>query len=76
MKMSMKRRLEKMEQQARPEEQVVIVLQQDAESGEAMADRLGRWKAGEDVPGIGSEKPYQGGNLKVINVCFGRSEQQ
>lgn len=76
MKMSMKRRLEKIEQRTSREEQIVIVLQQDGESGEAMADRLGRWKAGEDVPGVGSEKPYQGGHLKVINVCFGRSEQQ
>jgi hypothetical protein len=76
MKISMKRRLEEVEQQIGPEEQRIIVLQQDGESREDMEERLERWKAGEDVPGIRSQEPYKGGDLSVFYVVYVTPEQR
>jgi hypothetical protein len=70
MKISMKRRLENVEQRIKPQEQRIIVLQQDGESREDMDARVERWKAGEDVPGLRSEEPYKGSELSVFYICF------
>ena len=76
MKVSMKRRLEKTEQRASPEEQYVIVLQLGGERCEEMPDRLERWKAGQDMPGDNSGRPSRGVDTSTAYVCPGRSGQE
>ena len=65
-----------MEQQIKPQEQRIVVVQQDGESREDMDARLERWKAGEDVPGIRSEEPYKGSELSVFYISFVKSTRQ
>ena len=70
MQISMKRRLESMEQRITPQEQRIIVTRREGETQDDVDARIERWKAGEDVPQIRSAGPYQGCELSVIHVRY------
>jgi hypothetical protein len=70
MKVSTKRRLERLEGQLADDTQRVVVIQRVDESRADADANLERWKAGEDVESVRCQEPYQGGGISVVYVIY------
>jgi hypothetical protein len=70
MKVSTKRRLERLEGQLADDTQRVVVIQRVGESRDDADANLERWKAGEEVGGIRCSEPYRGGDISVVYVIY------
>ena len=70
MKVSTKRRLERLEGQWADDTQRVVVIQRVDESREDADTNLERWKAGEEVDAVRCQEPYKGGGISVVYVIY------